>query len=73
MQSIEQLLEDKGRLAQISDELIKLAEPLAEKEAREEVAKIVIEMLRWASAAIAIQIGKNLRKLTQAKTANIRI
>jgi len=46
VQGIEQLLEDKDKLAQISDELIKLAEPLAEKKAREEVANIVIEMLR---------------------------
>ncbi|MFB0525414.1 MAG: lipid-A-disaccharide synthase [Phycisphaerae bacterium] len=46
VQSIEQLLEDKDRLAQISGELIKLAEPLAKKKAREEVAKIVVEMLR---------------------------
>ena len=45
VQSIEQLLEDKDKLAQISIELIKLAEPLAEKKACEEVAKIAIEML----------------------------
>jgi len=45
VQSIEQLLEDKDKLAQISNELIKLAEPLAEKKARDEVANIVIEML----------------------------
>jgi len=44
--SIEQLLEDKDELARISSELIKLAEPLAEKKARQEVAKIVVEMLR---------------------------
>ncbi len=46
VQSIEQLLEDKNKLAQISSELIKLAEPLAEKRACEEVAEIVVEMLR---------------------------
>jgi len=45
VQSIEQLLEDKDKLAQISSELIKLAEPIAQKKACEEVAKIAIEML----------------------------
>jgi len=45
VQIIEQLLEDKDKLAQLSGELIRLAEPLAEKKAREEVAKIVLEML----------------------------
>ncbi len=44
-ESIEQLLEDRDKLTQISSELIKLAEPLAEKKARQEVAKIVVEML----------------------------
>jgi len=43
---IEQFLADKDKLAQISGELTKLTEPLAEKKAREEVAKIAIEMLR---------------------------
>lgn len=43
--TIEQLLEDKDKLVQISSELIALAEPLAEKKARDEVAKIVIEMV----------------------------
>lgn len=46
VQSAEQLLDDRDKLAQISDELIKLAEPLAEKKARQEVAKIVIQMLQ---------------------------
>jgi len=46
VKSIEQLLEDKDKLTQISGELINLAEPLAEKKARQEVAKIVVEMLR---------------------------
>jgi len=46
VESIEQLLEDKDKLTRISSELINLAEPLAEKKAREEVAKIVVEMLR---------------------------
>jgi len=45
-ESIEQLLEDKGRLAQLSGRLIELAEPLAEKKACEQVAAIVVEMLR---------------------------
>jgi lipid-A-disaccharide synthase len=44
--SIEQFLEDRDKLARISDELIKLAEPLAEKKACEQVAEIVVEMLR---------------------------
>jgi len=46
VRSIEQLLEDKDKLAQVSSELIKLVEPLAAKNANEEVSKIVIEMLR---------------------------
>ena len=45
VQSIEQLVEDRDSLAQISRELVKLAEPLAEKKARREVAKIVMQML----------------------------
>ena len=45
-ESIERLLEDRDKLTQISGELIKLAEPLAEKKACQEVAKIVVEMLR---------------------------
>jgi len=46
VESIEQLLEDSDKLAQTSGELIKLTEPLADKRAREEVANIVLEMLR---------------------------
>jgi len=46
VQSIEQLLENKDKLAQVSSELIKLTEPLAAKKASKEVSKIVIEMLR---------------------------
>lgn len=46
VQTIEQLLEDREKLTQLSNELIDLAEPLAAKKAREEVSKIVIEMLR---------------------------
>ncbi len=44
-ESIERLLEDRDKLTQISGELIKLVEPLAEKKARQEVAEIVVEML----------------------------
>ena len=46
VQSIEQLLEDNDKLAQISGKLIELTEPLAEKKAGEQVAKIAVEMLR---------------------------
>jgi len=46
VESITQLLDDSDRLAQISSELIQLAKPLAEKKTCEEVAEIVIEMLR---------------------------
>jgi lipid-A-disaccharide synthase len=45
VKSIEQLLEDNNTLAQLSGELIKLGEPLAEKKACEEVAKIAVGML----------------------------
>ena len=44
-ESTELLMEDKCKLAQISSSLIELIRPLAGKEARREVAKIVIEML----------------------------
>jgi lipid-A-disaccharide synthase len=44
-ESIERLLEDKEKLAQVSIELLKLVGPLAEKKARREVAGIVLEML----------------------------
>jgi len=44
-ESIERLLEDRDKLTEISSELIKLSGPLAEKKARQEVAKIVIGML----------------------------
>ena len=43
--SIEQCIEDNDKLAQISNELTKLTLPLAQKKARDEVAKIAIEML----------------------------
>jgi lipid-A-disaccharide synthase len=45
IESTEQLLNNKNQLTQISSELTELAEPLAKKKARDEVAKIVIEML----------------------------
>jgi len=41
----ESLLTDSSKLAQTSNELIELAEPLAEKKACDEVAEIVLEML----------------------------
>lgn len=43
--SIEQLLQDRDKLAQLSSELTKLTIPLAEKKASREVAKIAVEML----------------------------
>ena len=43
--TIERLLEDENKLAQVSGELIDLVKPLAEKKAGEETAKTVIEML----------------------------
>jgi len=46
VESVEQLLEDKNKLAKISAELIELTEPLAEKKAGREAAQIVVEMLR---------------------------
>jgi lipid-A-disaccharide synthase len=46
IKSIEQLLEDRDKLAQTNSELIRLTEPLAAKKAQQEVSKIVIEMLR---------------------------
>lgn len=45
VQSVEQLLSDRDRLAQISGELIKLTKPLAAKKARDQVAEIVLQML----------------------------
>jgi lipid-A-disaccharide synthase len=44
--SIEQLLQDTDKLANISSELTGLSKPLAEKKACREVAKIAVEMLR---------------------------
>jgi len=45
VRAIEQLLEDGDELAELSRSLAKLTEPLAEKNAREEVARIALEML----------------------------
>jgi lipid-A-disaccharide synthase len=45
VRAIERLLEDGDELARMSRSLVKLTEPLAEKNAREEVAKIALEML----------------------------
>ena len=46
VERIEQLLEDKDKLAQLSGDLIELVEPLADKKARQEVANVVIGMLQ---------------------------
>ena len=45
VERIELLIEDKSKLAQVSDSLIRLVEPLAGREARRQVAKIAVEML----------------------------
>jgi len=45
VRAIERLLEDGDELAQTSRSLAKLTEPLAKKNAREEVARIALEML----------------------------
>ena len=44
--TIELLLEDSDKLAQTSDALINLAEPLVQKKACNEVAGVVVQMLR---------------------------
>ncbi len=44
--SIQQFLEDKGKLAQLSSELTSLTKPLTEKKACREVAKIAVDTLR---------------------------
>ncbi|OHB73982.1 MAG: lipid-A-disaccharide synthase [Planctomycetes bacterium RBG_16_55_9] len=43
--SIERLIEDRGELARLSRELTELTLPLSRKKARDEVAKIAVEML----------------------------
>ena len=45
VKTIEQLLEDKKKLAETSGELVRLAEPQAGKAAAERVGKIVVEMI----------------------------
>jgi lipid-A-disaccharide synthase len=45
LKTIEELLEDKKRLAETSGELVKLTEPMAGKNAAQKVARIVIGML----------------------------
>jgi len=45
VESIRQLLEDKGKLARLSSELTGLTKPLAEKKACREVATIAVDML----------------------------
>ena len=45
-ETIEHLLEDSDRLSQISGDLIKLTEPLAQKNASEQVAELIVEMLQ---------------------------
>ena len=45
VESVEDFLQDKDKLTQVSNELIKLAEPLAVKKARKVVSKIVLGML----------------------------
>ena len=44
VESIEQFLEDNDKLTQISDELIDLVKPLADKKASEQVANIALKM-----------------------------
>jgi lipid-A-disaccharide synthase len=45
-ETIEHLLDDSDRLAQLSGDLSNLVKPLAEKKASEEVAEIVVDMLQ---------------------------
>ncbi len=45
VKAIERLLEEGGELARLSSSLAKLTEPLAQKNARQEVARIALEML----------------------------
>ena len=45
VEAIERLLKDAGQLARLSQSLTKLTEPLAQKNARQEVARIALEML----------------------------
>jgi lipid-A-disaccharide synthase len=45
VQYVERLLADSDELTRISRELIEIAQPLADRKANEEVAKILVEML----------------------------
>ncbi|MHC4115361.1 MAG: lipid-A-disaccharide synthase, partial [Planctomycetota bacterium] len=45
LQSVLQLLEDKSRLRQLSGALVRLVEPLQQKNASEKTAQIVRELL----------------------------
>ena len=45
-QAVDKLLKDKNELTRISSDLIGIVEPLTKKKARDEVAKIALEMLR---------------------------
>lgn len=45
VRTIEQLLEDKHKLSRISNELVRLVEPLAKKKASTNTAKMVMDML----------------------------
>lgn len=45
VESIESLVQDRDKLAQISNELTKLTKPLGREKARQEVARIAIDML----------------------------
>ena len=44
-ETIEHLLDDSDRLSQLSEDLIKLTGPLAEKKASEQVAELIVDML----------------------------
>ncbi len=45
VESIEHLLDDSDSLSQLSEDLINLVKPLAEKKASDEVAKLILDML----------------------------
>jgi lipid-A-disaccharide synthase len=53
VESIERLIAGNGTLAKLSRELTELTTPLAQKKARDEVAKIAIEMLRHRERSCA--------------------
>ena len=45
VESIERLLNDKGKLTQLSGELVNLAKPLGRMNAGQETAKVILDML----------------------------